>query len=82
MFQVCISYSSPPNRWHDGVTKTKLGKLAVYGGGMGINFPKVNFNCLNGQNTVTLKGIDIFERANEHSQIGVSVLQYKKILGG
>ena len=39
-------------------------------------FPKVDFNCLKGHYPVTLKGIDIFERVNEHLMIGVSVLQY------
>ena len=37
----------------------------------------VNFNCLNDQCPVTLEGIDIFERANTHLKIGVTVLQYE-----
>jgi len=49
-------------------------KLAVNGGGA--EFPKVDFNCLNGQYPVTLKGIYVFEQANEHLKIGVNVLQY------
>ena len=39
-------------------------------------FPKVDFNCLKRYYTITLKGIDIFERVDEHLMIGVSVLQY------
>ena len=53
-----------------------LDNLAVNGGGKGSEFPKVDFNCLKEQYPVTLKSIDIVERANEHLKIGISVLQH------
>ena len=55
-------------------TKTLLYNYAVNGSP---NFPKVDFNCLNDQYPVTLNGITIFERANAHLKIGVTVLQYE-----
>ena len=42
----------------------------------GPNFPILDFNCLNGQYSVTLKGINVFEWANEHLKTGVIALQY------
>lgn len=43
---------------------------------MGAEFPKFDLNCFKGQWPVTLKGMDIFERANKHLNIGVSVFPY------
>jgi hypothetical protein len=42
----------------------------------GLTFPKVGFNCLGGHYQITLEGIDIFERANEHLKLGVIVLKF------
>jgi hypothetical protein len=61
-------------------SKKKLDELTV-NGREGAKFPIVDFNCLNGQFPVTLKGIDIFERANAHLKIGVTVLQYETEFG-
>jgi hypothetical protein len=50
--------------------------LAANGGEEGSKFPKVDFNCSNGQYPVPLKGIDIFVRAKEHLKTDVTVLHY------
>ena len=57
----------------DAASKTLLDDWAMNGGGECAEFPKVDFNCLNGQYPVTLKGIDIFERANEHLKVGLQL---------
>ena len=40
-------------------------------------FPKVDFSCFKCKYPVTLRGIDVFERAKENLKIGVTVLQYE-----
>ena len=55
---------------------TLLDNFAVNGGP---KFPKADFNCINRQYPASLKalkGINTFERANEHLKIGDTVLQY------
>jgi hypothetical protein len=54
-------------------TMKNLDRLARNGGN---NFPKVNFDCLEGKHPVSLKEITIFEKANENVGLGVVVLQY------
>ena len=49
--------------------------LVLDGGGEG-QFLKVDFICLKGQYPVILNGIDVYERANQHLNIEVSVFQY------
>jgi hypothetical protein len=39
-------------------------------------FPKIDFICKNGQYSVRLNGINIFEWGIEHLNIGVTVLHY------
>ena len=43
--------------------KTLLDNLVANGGGKGAQFPKVDFNCLEGQYPVTVEDIDAFKRA-------------------
>jgi hypothetical protein len=60
VFQVCI-FNCRFRPQLEETSKKKLKKLSVNGDGS--KFPKVDFNCLNGQFPITLKEIDIFERA-------------------
>jgi hypothetical protein len=53
-----------------------LDGLAANDGGEGAEYPKVDFSCLKGPYPVTLKGMNIFERANDHLTIGVTVLEF------
>ena len=71
MHSPVITHISPSE---DGVSNTKLDKLVLNGQGESAEFPKVDFNCLNGQYPVTLKGMDIFEWAIENLKIGVILL--------
>ena len=57
----------------DDASRIDLDSFAINGG---LKFLKVDFICLHGQYPVTLKGINIFERANEHLKIDATVLQY------
>jgi hypothetical protein len=41
------------------------------------DFPPVDFSCLAEKFHIALRAIDIFERANAHFNIGVTVLQYE-----
>ena len=55
----------------DDLSMTPMDNLALNGSGEGSEFAKVDFNCLKGQYPITLQGINIFQRANEHLKIGV-----------
>ena len=73
-YSVCITGHKTSKM--NGISKTHLDNLRFNGGGERAKFPKVDFNFLKGHYPITLKGVDMFEKANVHLKIGVSVLKY------